>query len=288
MAFLPPKSRPGNNRRRTPQQRQVCPKQSARLRPHGSESDKRHCKLPGSPPLTWDCYRTAALSQLHLHSCGSRRRKGSSQTTAHGLQPWGSVLPESCTVPWSTTKTKNTQNWQQHHSEPIRAGIYKGGSLAEGQWVPCTLQPPTVSCCLMSSVAPTPTPDHQISSLLTLLIPHSVPSKRGTRSRVQLDLSPGCTWHDRTSHMSWCVKKIREFGESLRLINTAVPKAAPFKWSMMFGFPTATQQCKQVPSFLLLLGKSCGHVKRPSLPAVMLEDGQLKQLKVPPTLGLPH
>ena len=104
-------------------------------------------------------------------------------------------------------------------------------------------------CCLMSSIAPTPTSDHQISSLLTLLVPHSVPSKRGTRSRVQLDLSPGCTWHERTSHMSWCDKKIRKFRKSLRLINTAVPKAAPFKWCMSrtFGFPTATQQCKQVP-----------------------------------------
>ena len=126
-AFLPPKSRPGNDRR-TPQQRQVCPKQRARLRSHGPESAKRHCKLPSSPPLTWGCYRTAALSQLHLRSCGSRRRRGSRQTTAHGPQPWGSVLPESCTVPWSTTKNKNTQNGRQHHSEPSKAGIYKGGT----------------------------------------------------------------------------------------------------------------------------------------------------------------
>lgn len=87
----------------------------------------------------------------------------------------------------------------------------------------CTFQPPTMSCYLMSSTALTPTSDHQISSFLTLLIPHSVPSKRGTRSRVQLDLSPGCTWHERTPHTSWCDKKIREFRESLRLTNTAVP-----------------------------------------------------------------
>lgn len=57
----------------------------------------------------------------------------------------------------------------------------------------------------------TPTPG---GSLLTLLIPHSVPSRRGTRSRVQLDLSAGCTWHERTLQMSWCGKKIREFRES--------------------------------------------------------------------------
>lgn len=138
-AFLPPKSRPGNDRKSIPQQRQVCPKQRARLRPYGPESVKNHYKFPSSPPLTWGCYRTAALSQLHLHSCGSRRRRGSSPTTAHGLQPWGSVPPESCTVPWSTTRAKNIQNWQQHHSEPSRAGIYRGGTT------PCRFAGQTVT-----------------------------------------------------------------------------------------------------------------------------------------------
>ena len=133
-AFLPPESRPANDRRRT-QQRWACPKQRARLGPAALNQPRG---TANSPPPTWGCYRTAALSQLHLHSCGSRRRRGSSWTTAHGLQSWGSVLPESCTVPWSTTKTKNTQNWQLHLSEPSRACIYKGGTsphLFAGQTV---------------------------------------------------------------------------------------------------------------------------------------------------------
>lgn len=44
-------------------------------------------------------------------------------------------------------------------------------------------------------------------------MPHSVPSKRGTRSRVQLVLSPGCTWHERTLHISWCDKRNKEVKE---------------------------------------------------------------------------
>lgn len=61
------------------------------------------------------------------------------------------------------------------------------------------------------STAPTSIFDYSsISSLLTLLMPHSVPSKRGTRSRVQLDLSPGCTWHERALHISWCDERNKE------------------------------------------------------------------------------
>lgn len=124
----PPKAGLKNDRKIAPLQRQVHPKQKAKRRRLGPEKAKRPCKLPRPTPLTWGCYRTSALSQLHLHSCGSRRKRGSSWTTAHGLQPWGSVLPESCTVPWSTTETKNTQNWQKHHSEPSRASFCKGGN----------------------------------------------------------------------------------------------------------------------------------------------------------------
>lgn len=66
-----------------------------------------------SPHLTWGCYRSAASAPPPRRSCGSRGRGGSRQTSAHGPQPWGSFPPESCTDPWSTTRTKNTQNWQQ-------------------------------------------------------------------------------------------------------------------------------------------------------------------------------
>lgn len=110
LALPSPKSRPENDRKIAPLQRQVHPKQKAKRWHLGPEKAKRPCKLPGPTPLTWGCYRSSASSQLHLRSCGSRKKRGSSWTTVHGLQPWGSVLPESCTVPWSTTETKNTQN----------------------------------------------------------------------------------------------------------------------------------------------------------------------------------
>lgn len=139
--------------------------------------------------------------------------------------------------------------------------------------MPGTFQTLTKLCCL-SSAAPG-------GSLLTLLIPHSVPSRRGTRSRVQLDLSAGCTWHERTLQMSWCARKSGSQAQqhsSPKSLNSACPRFSHRRPTM------------QVPSFFLLLGKSCASQKTITVVITSCNAGRrsTEAIKVSPTLEFPH
>lgn len=132
--------------------------------------------------------------------------------------------------------------------------------------------------CLVSSIASTAASDHQPpylidSALRTIQERHKKPSTAGFV--CWLDMA----WQNFTYVLMW-----QENQQVQEDINTTVPKAASFKGCMswMFAFPTATQQCKQVPSFLLLLGKSCRHDK------TITASCNVKPIKLSPTLVLPH